>query len=176
MCICNEFFTSFHSSDTKECSKLLDVLRCCHLDYVLNEQAWTYLKDQGLPAKILLLVHAEEPAGVAAEQRFVEQTFAEASAWKQYVDGLGIDNAKHRQTLTEAALLGIAIAHGVSPELGIVSDGSAIYDVFVHGLCWIHQERNLAKLTPSGSAQCQTLDDVLTAVWQLYADLKAYSL
>lgn len=41
LCICNEFFTSFHSSDTKERSKLLDVLRCGHLDYVLNEQAWT---------------------------------------------------------------------------------------------------------------------------------------
>ena len=67
--------------------------------------------------------------------------------------GLGIDNAKHRQTLTEAALLGSAIAHGVSPELGIVSDGSTIYALFVHGLCWIHQERNLAKLTPCGGAE-----------------------
>ncbi len=174
LCICNEFFTSFHSSDTKERSKFLDVLRCGHLDYVLNEHAWAYLKEQGLPAKVLRLVQAEEPAGGAAEQRFVEQTFADASAWNQYLDGLGIDNAKHRQTLTEAALLGSAIAHGVSPELGIVSDGSAIYDVFVHGLCWIHQERNLAKLTPCGSEQSQALAEVLTTVWQLYADLKAY--
>jgi prepilin-type processing-associated H-X9-DG protein len=92
--------------------------------------------------------------------------------WNQYLDGLGIDNAKHRQTLTEAALLGSAIAHGVSPELGIVSDGSAIYALFVHGLCWIHQERNLAKLTPCGSEQSQALTDVLTTLWQLYADLK----
>ena len=64
----------------------------------------------------------------------------------------------------------------VLPELGIVSDGSAIYDMFVHGLCWIHQERNLAKLTPCGSDQSQALAEVLTTLWQLYADLKAYRL
>ncbi|MGH9781567.1 MAG: IS66 family transposase [Candidatus Acidiferrales bacterium] len=174
LCLCNEFFTTFHSSDTKERSKFLDVLRCGQVDYVLNEPAWAYLKDQGLPAKVWRLLAATAPADGSAERMFVDQTFADASAWKQHLDQLGIDNAKHRQTLTEAALLGSAIAHGVSPALGIVSDGSAIYDVFVHGLCWIHQERNLAKLTPCGSEQGQALADVLTAVWQLYADLKAY--
>jgi uncharacterized small protein (DUF1192 family) len=181
LCLGNEFFTSFHSSDTKERSKFLGVLRCGHLDYVLNEHAWAYLKEQGLPAKVLRLLSAEEldePAGAAEPTvvKFVEQTFADESAWNQYLDGLGIDNAKHRQTLTEAALLGSAIAHGVSPELGIVSDGSAIYALFVHGLCWIHQERNLAKLTPCGSEQSQALAEVLTTLWQLYADLKAYRL
>ena len=168
LCICNEFFTSFHSSDTKERSKFLDVLRCGHVDYVLNAAAWAYLQEQGLPAKILRLLEADGS--------FVEQTFADATAWNGHLDRLGVDNAKHRQTLTEAALLGSAIAHGVSPELGIVSDGSAIYALFVHGLCWIHQERNLAKLTPCGGAQGQALEEVLTAVWQLYADLKAYRL
>ena len=168
LCICNEFFTSFHSSDTKERSKFLDVLRCGHLDYVLNDMAWAYLKEQELPAKVLRLFEVE---GL-----LVEQTFADALAWNGHLDRLGIVNAKHRQTLTEAALLGSAIAHGVSPALGLVSDGSAIYALFVHGLCWIHQERNLAKLTPCGSEQCQAGEDVLNAVWQLYGDLKAYRL
>ena len=168
LCICNEFFTSFHSSDTKERSKFLDVLRCGHSDYVLNDMAWAYLKEQELPAKVWRLFEVDGA--------LVEQTFADALAWNGHLDRLGIVNAKHRQTLTEAALLGSAIAHGVSPALGLVSDGSAIYALFVHGLCWIHQERNLAKLTPCGSEQCQAGEDVLNAVWQLYGDLKAYRL
>jgi hypothetical protein len=178
LCLGNEFFTSFHSSGSKERSKFLDVLRCGHLDYVLNEHAWAYLKEQGLPAKVLRRLRAEEleEAAGAAERTVHEQTFADVSAWNEYLDRLGIDNAKHRQTLTEAALLGSAIAHGVSPELGIVSDGATIYAVFVHGLCWIHQERNLAKLTPCGNDQGQALAEVLTTLWQLYADLKAYRL
>jgi hypothetical protein len=35
-------FASFHSSDHKSRSKFLDVLRCGHKDYVLNEAAWSY--------------------------------------------------------------------------------------------------------------------------------------
>jgi len=172
LCICNEFFTSLHSSDTKERGKLLEVLRCGHVDYVLNDAAWTYLKDQGLPGKIWRLVAGEE----SVQSVPVTRTFADAPAWHGYLDRLGIDVARHRQMLTEAALLGSAIAHGVSPDLGIVSDGSTIYELLVHGLCWIHQERNLAKLTPCGDEQSQALAAVLTAVWQLYADLKAYRL
>jgi Transposase IS66 family len=173
LCIGNEFFTTFHSSATKERAKFLDVLRCGHVDLVLNAWSWQYLKGQGLPAKIWRLLRVEESA---TEASFEEQTFADASTWNKRLDDLGIDNGKHRQMLTEAALLGSAIVHGAAPDLGIVSDGSPIYDVFVHGLCWIHQERNLMKLTPCGNEQCQALESVRTAVWQLYEDLKAYRL
>ena len=76
--------------------------------------------------------------------------------------------------MTEAALLGSAVEHGVSVDLGVVSDGGRQYHVFVHGLCWIHQERNLAKLVPCGAEQSQAHQEVLAAIWQLYADLKAY--
>ena len=50
------------------------MLRCGHLDYVLNEHAWAYLKEQGLPAKVLRLLQAEEPAGDAAEKTVVSSS------------------------------------------------------------------------------------------------------
>lgn len=170
LCICNEWFTSFHSSDRKERSKFLDVLRCGHRDYVLDEHAEHYLRDQGLPAKIWKLIAGDS----SAEPRLRPQTFADEAAWSQHLDRLGIDNAKHRQTLTESALLGSAIAHGVPVDLKLVSDGSTIYSLFVHGTCWIHHERNLAKLVPCGSEQVQAHESVLTSLWQLYKDLKTY--
>jgi hypothetical protein len=107
-------------------------------------------------------------------QNHAERRFADGATWNRHLDSLGIDSDKHRQAATEAALLGSVVDHGVSPELGIVSDGAAQYAMFVHGLCWVHQERNLAKLVPCGSQQSQALEQVLTALWQLYADLKAY--
>jgi hypothetical protein len=163
LCISNDFFTTYHSSQTKERSKFLDVLRCGHTDYVLNEVAWSYLVKQGLPQKVLVSL-----------QNHAQQTFADANAWNQHLDALEITSVKHRQTVTEAALLGSVVAHGVSPELGIVSDGAAQYAMFVHGLCWVHQERNLAKLVPCGTEQCQAHEQVLASIWQLYDELKAY--
>lgn len=174
LCLCNEFFTSFHSSDSKERGKFLDVLRCGHRDYVLDEHSGKYLLVQGLPAKIWKLFAAEPPPDSTAEPTIRPQTFADEAAWNQHLDRLGIDNAKHRQTLTEAALLGSAISHGLPTDLKLVSDGSTIYALFVHGLCWIHQERNLAKLVPCGAEQVRAHESVLTVLWQLYQDLKAY--
>jgi len=141
------------------------VLRCGHTDYVLNEIAWSYLVKQGLPQKVL-----------GSLQNHAQQMFADANAWNQHLDALEITSVKHRQTATEAALLGSVVAHGVSPELGIVSDGAAQYAMFVHGLCWVHQERNLAKLVPCGTEQCQAHEEVLASIWQLYGELKAYRL
>ena len=162
LCLSNELFASFHSSASKERGKFLDVLRCGHEDYVLNEAAWAYLDKQGLPAKVVRQLREQSP-----------RVFVDAATWQQYLDGLDLA-ASNRETVTEAALLGSAVAHGVSVDLGVVSDGGRQYHVFVHGLCWIHQERNLAKLVPCGVEQSQAHQEVLGAIWQLYADLRAY--
>lgn len=161
LCISNDFFASFHSSDTKERSKFLDVLRCGHNDYVLNEAAWSYLEQQDLPAKVL------------CQLREGAHVFADADAWQRHLEELSVAKS-NRETVTEAALLGSAVAHGLRLDLGIVSDGAGQYALLVHGLCWIHQERNLAKLVPCGPEQCQAHEEVLTTLWLLYADLKAY--
>jgi hypothetical protein len=162
LCISNAFFATFHSSDSKTRSKFLDVLRCGHGDYVLNDAAWSYLEKQALPAKVLRQL-----------QDHAEHVFADADAWQRHLEALAIAKS-NRETVTEAALLGSAVAHGVPENLGIVSDGATTYALFVHGLCWVHQERNLAKLVPCGTEQSQAKDEVLAAVWQLYADLNAY--
>jgi hypothetical protein len=162
LCISNEFFATFHSSDSKTRSKFLDVLRCGQGDYVLNDAAWSYLEKQALPAKVLRQL-----------QDHAEHVFADADAWQRHLEALAIAPS-NRETVTEAALLGSAVAHGVPEDLGIVSDGAATYALFVHGLCWVHQERNLAKLVPNGSEPAQAKEAVLSAVWQLYADLNAY--
>ena len=49
---------------------------------------------------------------------------------------------------TEGALLGSLIEHGVSPELVVLSDGAAQFDVLVHASCWLHAERPLARMVP----------------------------
>ena len=46
------------------------------------------------------------------------------------------------------ALLGAVIASGVSPDLGIISDGAGQFRLLVHGLCWVHAERLINKLIP----------------------------
>ena len=75
---------------------------------------------------------------------------------------------------TEGALLGQLIAQGVSPELVILSDGAAQFDVLVHASCWVHAERPLARLVPYNEKHRAAIEQLRQQIWELYQDLKAY--
>src|SRR5208283_4692166 len=87
LCLSNELFASFHSSDTKSRSKFLDVLRCGHGDYVLNDAAWSYLEKQGLPAKVLRQLQDQ-----------AEHVFADTDAWQRHLEALAIATS-NRETV-----------------------------------------------------------------------------
>jgi hypothetical protein len=75
---------------------------------------------------------------------------------------------------SEGALLGSLIAHGVSPELVILSDGAGQYDVLAHAACWIHAERPLARMIPYSEGHRAAIAKVRGEIWELYQDLKGY--
>jgi hypothetical protein len=100
--------------------------------------------------------------------------FADGASWQAALAEWGIRDARHVRILTEGALMGAVLAHGVSPTLGIVSDDAGQFAVLCHALCWIHAERVLAKLVGFNDAQRAALEQVRTTVWELYRDLKAY--
>jgi hypothetical protein len=87
---------------------------------------------------------------------------------------LGISTEWHVRIATEGALLGGLITHGVSPDLGVLSDGARQFVVLVHAACWIHAERPLAKLVPHNEEHRIAIEKIRQQIWELYKDLKAY--
>ena len=83
-------------------------------------------------------------------------------------------DSRHVRIATEGALLGSLIAHGVSPELTVLSDGAGQFDVFVHALCWLHVERPLERLVPHNEKHRLAIEQIRQGIWELYAGLKAY--
>jgi len=158
----NELFASFTSSDSKSRLNFLEALRGPSTDYVINEVALAYWRRHRLPQ-----------AMVDRLQRG-QSEFADPAAWRAYLERLAITGPRHVRIATEGALLGSLIAHGVSPELVILSDGAGQYDVLVHAACWIHAERPLARLIPSDEDHREVIAEVRRAMWELYQDLKAY--
>lgn len=78
--------------------------------------------------------------------------------------------------VTEGALLGSVLKHGINPDLAIVSDDAGQFNILLHGLCWIHAERVLAKLIGFNEADRLALEQTRTKIWELYDDLKKYKL
>ena len=133
-----------------------------HTDYWINKQTVAYWQRQKLPAEV---IH---------KLRRGPKTFADSTAWRSRLRQLGITRPRHIQIATEGALLGSLIAHGVSPELVILSDGAEQYDVLVHAACWLHAERPLARLIAYSDEHAAAIAKVRGQIWELYQDLKEY--
>jgi hypothetical protein len=158
----NDLFSYFESSDSKSRLNFLQVLQGGQRDYVINDTASAYWERQKLAAALV-----EQLTGGPLE-------FAEEPAWQGRLAELDISDERHVRIATEGALLGGLVARGVSPDLGVLSDGARQFVVFVHAACWVHAERPLAKLIPHNEEHRAAIEQVRTQIWELYQDLKAY--
>ena len=159
----NEVFAWFASTASKSRINFLELLRAAYTDYQINAEALEYLRHQRLPRQPLERLRNHE-----------QQQFADAAQWNQHLTALGITSARQRRIATEGALLGSALAHGLSSALAIVSDDAGQFNVLLHGLCWVHAERVVHKLIPLSELHRQEIARVREQIWSLYVELKAY--
>jgi hypothetical protein len=159
----NEQFAYFASTDSKSRINFLTLLCAGRDAYTVNDEALSYMRAQGLPA--------------APRRRLAEQAPRVSTghpAWCAVLAALAITGPRHIRIATEGALPGTLIAQGVAPDLAIVSDDAGQFDVLLHALCWIHAERNLARLVGFNEEQREALAKVRGELWDIYASLKAY--
>lgn len=158
----NELFACFASTDSKSRLNFLEVLRGGHRDYVVNEVAVAYWEKYELAAALVRAL----AAGCTH--------FADAAAWNARLHDLGITGSRHVRIVTEGALLGSLIAHGVAPDLAVLSDGAGQFVILVHAACWVHAERPLARMIPFNEEHRLAIERLRQQLWELYQDLKAY--
>lgn len=158
----NELFASFASTESKSRLNFLEILRRPHTDYQINNHTVTYWRRQELSAEVVYKL-CQGPS-----------VFVDSAAWRRWLWELEITKPRDIRIATEGALLGSLIAHGVSPELVILSDGAEQYDLLVHAACWLHAERPLARLIPSSEEHQAAIATVREQLWELYQDLKGY--
>jgi hypothetical protein len=158
----NALFAYFESTDSKSRQNFLEVLRGTHTDYTINDVAVAYWQRQKLAQAVIERLRAGA------------WRWADTATWQAYLSEQQVTDPRHVRIATEGVLLGSLIAHGVSPELMVLSDGAGQFDVFVHALCWLHVERPLARLVPHNEKHRQAIEKIRQGIWELYAGLKAY--
>jgi hypothetical protein len=160
----NEMFAWFQSTAHKSRMNFLELLRAGADDYVLNNDALEYMKDQKLPkAQIERLIKAGK---IVCEDR---------AAWNDTLESLGITAGRHVRIATEGAVLGSVLEHDrLNGDLVIISDDAGQFDILVHALCWIHAERSIGKLVGFNDAQREAVAEVRGKIWEFYRDLKTH--
>jgi hypothetical protein len=165
----NEWFTWFRTRSSKSRLNFLDLLRAGYTDYVLNDAAYDYMRNHGLPAATIALLKAEP------ETRFSDQT-----AWRAHLDRLGFNAWKVTpepiRVATEGALWGSVQAHEFLCDAVVLSDDAGQFNIGSHALCWVHTERLVHKLETFTEQHRAAQTRVRGLIWDFYADLKAYQL
>jgi hypothetical protein len=86
---------------------------------------------------------------------------------------LGVRGSRLVRLGTKGAMRGSLLAHGVSPQLVVLSDGAGPFTIWVHAACWVHAERSLARLIAHNAEHRRVIEPVRQQIGQLYQDLKA---
>ena len=165
----NEWFTWFRTRSSKNRQNFLDLLRAGHTDYVLNNAAYDYMRNQGLPAATIARLQAEP-----------QTRFSDQAAWQAHLDRLGFNALKVTpepvRVATEGASWGSVQAHEFLCDAVILSDDAGQFNIGRHALCWVHAERLVHKLDTFNDQHRAAQTRVRGLIWDFYADLKAYQL
>jgi hypothetical protein len=156
-------FCYFESTFSKSRINFLEILRGRHTDYILSEDALLYAFDQGSTVRLQTILDDH------ADKRFTDK-----DAWDRFLKRNGITKEKDQRIATEAALMGSAIFHGLRPTMGIMSDAAGQFNILIHALCWIHEERHYRKFVALTEDEKILIDGIRDAIWNLYEELKEY--
>jgi hypothetical protein len=163
----NDRFTWFGTRQSKSRLNFLDLLRAGHTDFVLNDMAFTYMRNHALPAPLIARL-----AGPA------EAVFADHAAWSAHLDRLGFTGLTTTpnpvQIATEGAIWGSIHAHNFLRDAVVLSDDAGQFAVGRHALCWVHAERLVHRLDAFTDLHRAAQQRMRTLIWNFYADLKAY--
>ena len=159
----NEWFAWFETTPKKNRINFLELLRGEKTEYILSREALIYMEQQKLPKKQWQQLNLNP-----------NRVFKNQEEWEIYLNQLGIIKSSHVKKATEGALLGAIISQGISPHLGIISDGAGQFRLLEHGLCWVHAERLINKLIPLTEEHLKAVEGVQDQIWQFYQKLKNY--
>ncbi|NCC62215.1 MAG: transposase [Verrucomicrobiae bacterium] len=156
-------FSFFESTSSKSRINFLEILRGRYSDYILSEDALLYAFEQEVSEKTQEIL-----------DDCVNRRFKTKDSWEHFLKKKGICSEKDQRIATEAALLGSAIAHGLNPDMIIMSDAAGQFRILIHALCWIHEERHYRKFIPLTEEESVLVAGVRDMIWDLYENLKTY--
>ena len=161
----NELFSYFKSTESKSRINFLRILRGRNTDYVLSEESFEYMARQKLPSDKRKRLMGK-----------LHQKFDTDDKWEEFLKITGIRSEKETTIVTEAAMMGSILSHGINKDLVILSDDAGQFEIFIllHALCWIHAERKLTYIVPINDYHKKIVDDMRGKIWDLYQGLKNY--
>jgi len=166
--LCNDYYSAFFTNPQKDRLTIIAILsQIEEIPCLLNQYAITFLKNRKLKSSILeSLKQLSQKQAMPLEEftKELELLFADLKP-------------KQKTLILEAALIaGYQESNSSCQIQRLVCDDAKQfwYITLLRALCWIHEERHYAKLTPLLAYHQQLVADFRARIWQYYAELKQY--
>lgn len=159
----NRWFSVFATTDSKSRVNFLKLLQGGKEEYLINDDTLYYLSQVNVPNYF--------PGYIG---QCLGKKFTTLVLWEQFLKEYTITHTAEIRFLTEAALYASVMQNGIPRDLGVHSDDAGQFDVFVHSLCWIHEERHYRKLIMTDNEAQADLKSVTDQIWTIYQALKKY--
>lgn len=153
----NELFAWFKSTNSKSRVNFLELLRHDNEEYHLTRESFAYMKRYKVTPWIRDKL-----------KPFKGRKFNNKEIWQECLKRWSITNKHYVRLVTEAAIIGSLLRHGFSKGTVILSDDAGQFNIFQHALCWIHAERGIASLIPSGKNQIEAVEWARSQLWDIY--------
>jgi hypothetical protein len=164
----NALFTSYHTRPGGTRQDVLAVLWGQEPLFRLNEDALAWLAETRCRPTLLLRLREALPWDTAL-------TGAELRA-RLLAAGVGLSAQQQQQVWDALAVAAYHAQTGVPIVRWLLSDDASVYHWLTdeHGLCWVHDGRHYAKLSPVVPVHQQQLADFRRDYWAFYRELVAY--
>ena len=165
--VCNPFYTSYQTTESKDRQTILDVLRNGRpREYLLNAEA------ESLLAGVLSGVAQKELSKLPRDERLDEATMLRLL--EERLPSLGVQQRKWVQDATAVAAYHAEVGFPVVKLL--VCDDAPQFTWLTEelGLCWVHEVRHYNKLLPYFAPHKQILAEFMERFWDYYDELLAY--
>ncbi|OSP52752.1 hypothetical protein, partial [Pseudoruegeria sp. SK021] len=126
-----ERFCVFRTDRSKSRLNFLSLLRAGREDYVINDDALTYMRQRKVTPEVI--------DGLSAHP---DRSFASEMGWYAHLLALRIDvfDRTLLREVSEAAVWGAVRQHGLMGNTVVVSDDAGQFRIPNHALCWVHAE------------------------------------
>ena len=164
----NDVFTSYHTRKGATRLDVLAVLWGREPLFRLNADAEAWLAETSVSAKLVSRLALALPYDCELERSELEATLEAA--------GLRLNVLQRQQVYDALAVAAYHAQREVPIVRQLLSDDAAVFHGITdrHALCWVHDGRHYAKLSPLVSEHQRVLADFRGEYWALYRQLAAY--
>jgi hypothetical protein len=166
--LCNPLYTAYFTTPNKTRLTVIDVLRnFSDRTFLLNEEAFGYVKAFKLPASVVQTLHAFPKNHQIPEQDFLRLI-------EKHLPNLGPQQHTH---ILDAAAVAAYHAQLEFPIIRmLLCDDAPQFKLITEdlSLCWVHDGRLYKKLDPCIPYHRELLDAFLRQYWDFYRQLLVY--